>query len=63
MSKENLKQNLVAKNVSESAVTKLIDTIETCEMARFAASAISTAPQTIYSDAVQIITKIEDEIK
>jgi len=63
LSKENLKQNLVAKNVSESTVTKLIDTIETCEMARFAASAISTAPQTIYSDAVQIITKIEDEIK
>lgn len=63
LSKENLMQNLLSKNVSEGTVTKLIGTIETCEMARFAASAVSASPQTIYSDAVQIITKIEDEIK
>lgn len=62
LSKENLKQHLLAKNVSENTIGQLINTIETCEMARFAASAINNNPQTIYNDAVEIITKIEDEI-
>jgi BatD DUF11 like domain len=63
LSKDNLRVNLAAKMVSELTIKKLINTIETCEMARFAASAVNANPQTIYQDAVQIITKIEDEIK
>ena len=63
LSKDNLRLNLAAKKVSEPTIEKLISTIETCEMARFAASAVNANAQTIYEDAVQIITKIEDEIK
>lgn len=62
LSKENLKMSLALLKVTESTINQLVDTIETCEMARFASSALSSSPNNVYNNAVQIITKIEDEI-
>lgn len=62
LSKENLRTSLLSQNVNEGIVNTLIQTIETCEMARFAASAINNNPKDVYNNSVQIITKIEDEL-
>ncbi|MEO8149369.1 MAG: BatD family protein [Bacteroidia bacterium] len=61
LTKETASAKLFTRKVSNETVNKLITTLDMCEFARFAPSAAST-PQTIYNDAVNIITKIESEI-
>lgn len=61
LTKETAAAKLFTRKVSNETVSKLTGTLDMCEFARFAPAAAS-APQTIYNDAVNIITKIEDEI-
>lgn len=63
LSKDSASLALKQKNVSDESVDKIISTIDYCEFARFASQAESMSRETIYKDALDIITKIEDEIK
>ncbi|MBS1764412.1 MAG: protein BatD [Bacteroidetes bacterium] len=62
LSKETLAKKLAEKNISESLITKMINTIDTCELARFASQLQSVNPQQIYADSVSIITELENSL-
>lgn len=61
MNKQSIRSELEARSVSDATVTKLISSLEKCEMARY--GAISGNPEDVYQDSIQLITTIESEIK
>jgi len=63
LSKETASAALKQKNVSDELTSTLISTLDYCEFARFAPQAESVSQEKIYRDAIDIITKIEDEIR
>lgn len=63
LSKDHISDKLKAKSVNENTIQELIQTIDTCEYARYAPSAVSGDLNSIYIKTVELITKIEHEIK
>lgn len=61
LNQNNIKDKLIAINVSEQTTHSLIETIELCDMARFAPVAVSE--QEVYNKAESIINQIEQEVK
>ena len=61
LSKENIAQKLSTIQITEATTKELLDTLELCEMARFAP--ISVSSQEIYNKAENSINKIEEEAK
>ncbi len=61
LNKENIAQKLNHIQISEATTSSLIDTLEMCDMARFAP--ISVSEQEIFSKAEKIINQIEEEAK
>lgn len=62
MNKDTLSQKLREHQISETLISKLIHTIDTCELARFASQFQSVNPQQIYTDSVSIITELENSL-
>ena len=62
LNKENITERLKMKTISEHTIAKLTNTLDLCEMARFA-PLTSISEQSVYSSTVDVITKIEEEIK
>ena len=62
LSKEKVATELTAKNVDESIIKQFIDTIDSCEFARFAGG-IADSNESIYQKGIDIITKLEGSIK
>ncbi|MCI4670666.1 MAG: BatD family protein [Bacteroidia bacterium] len=62
MSKENIKEKLSQRNVSEGNTNILKDILDSCEMALFAPSAVGQDMQQTYDQAVLLISDIENEI-
>ena len=60
LNQNNIKDKLTAIQVTEGTVKALIETIELCDMARFAPVAVSE--QEVYNKAESIINKIEEEV-
>lgn len=63
LNKEHISDTMQFKNVSSDTIFKLITTLDNCEYARYAPSAVSGDLNNIYKDTVELITKIENEIK
>lgn len=63
LSKESAAEKLRLRNVSDDSIKKLTDTLDYSEFARFASGMGSVNNETIYTDAISIITKLEEEIK
>jgi hypothetical protein len=63
LTKDNIINSLKAKGATDATVEKLIHTVDTCEYARYAPNAVSGDLNTIYNDTVELITKLENEIK
>ena len=61
LNQNNIKDKLMKINVNEQTTKELIDTIELCDMARFAP--VSTSEQDVYNKAEAIINKIEQEVR
>jgi len=61
LNQSNIKDKLTSINVSEQTTTALIETIELCDMARFAP--VSISEQEVYNKAETIINQIEEEVK
>ncbi len=61
LSKENVSQVLTEKNVSEDSIAMFIETLDACELARFAKS-IAASNQEIYQKGIELITKLGEEI-
>jgi hypothetical protein len=63
LNKEHISSTLKQKNVSEETVKGLITTIDSCEYAHYAPNAASGDLKSIYDNTVELITKIEDELR
>ena len=63
LSVENVRQRLVVKKIGSETIDTLIEVLNKCEYARFAPGDKSRIMQDIYSDAMGIITRIENELK
>lgn len=63
LNKEHISDKLKAKSVNEATIQQLITTLDNCEYARYAPSAASGDLNGIYQNTVELITKIENEIK
>lgn len=63
LSKDNVEEKLLAKNVKPESVNKLKTLISTCEVALYAPSGAADEMKQNYNSAVALITDLEDEIK
>ncbi|HXB41919.1 MAG TPA: BatD family protein [Bacteroidia bacterium] len=63
LSKENISAHLLQRNVNADTVQKLIGTLNDCEYARYAPAAAKQDLNLVYNNTIELITKIEDEIK
>lgn len=63
INKETIAGLLKSRSVSEATTAQLISTLDNCEYARYAPSAVSGDLNMIYTNTVELITKIENEIK
>ena len=63
MSKENIASILSKHQVSEETSTKLIDVLNTCEIALFAPQLVHGSLEDNYRTAVNLLTQLESEIK
>ena len=59
--KDNIASVMEAKSVTESTVSKMLETLDRCEMARFAPGD-NVSAQSVYSAAMDSITLTEDEL-
>ncbi|MBL4653589.1 MAG: protein BatD [Flavobacteriales bacterium] len=62
LSKENIEQSLLEKQVDLSTIGTLLSTLNNCEMARFA-PVTNISKEDIYKNAVDVISKIEEQLK
>ncbi len=62
LSRENVSGALQEENIQEDLIDNLLDIIDECEYAHFAPAADDTEKQRIYSDAVSLITKLEQKL-
>ena len=61
LNQNNIKDKLLSIHVTEQTTNALIDTIELCDMARFAP--VSISEQEVYNKAESIINQIEQEVR
>ncbi|MCX6295816.1 MAG: BatD family protein [Bacteroidetes bacterium] len=62
LNKEHISEKLTERNVSETTIKQLISTLDNCEFAHYAPGSVSGDLKNIFSNTVELITKIEDEI-
>lgn len=63
LSKERISEMLLQRNVLEQTRTQLIDTLNTCEYAKYAPSAVTGDLKKVYNDTVELISQLENQIK
>ena len=63
LSKETVNEKFNMKNVNENIAQQFISTLNNCEYARFAPDDGTLTMDNIYNEAVDIITKMESELK
>jgi hypothetical protein len=63
LSKENITKELQLRKISPDTQSKLFDTINQCEYAKYAPGAVSGDLQTVYNSTVELISTIESELK
>ena len=63
LSKDNISLQLMKRNVSDATISKLNATLNDCDIARYAPSAVSNDIQIVYNNTIELIKNIEDETK
>jgi hypothetical protein len=63
LSLDSAQTTLAEKNVSENIRNKFIEILNNCEFARFAPAEANVTMESIYNDAVAIISQTEQELK
>ncbi|MFO7791330.1 MAG: BatD family protein [Bacteroidota bacterium] len=62
ISRDNVAERLRDREVPEELITQLLDIIDKCEYAHFAPAGDDTEQQRIYTEAVSLITKLEQKL-
>ncbi|MBA4241771.1 MAG: protein BatD [Sphingobacteriaceae bacterium] len=63
LSKERITEMLLSKHVKDETAKQLISTLNTCEYAKYAPSAVTGDLKQVYQDTIELISKIEEQIK
>lgn len=63
LSKEKVTEILSSKNVSEEIIQLFHKSIDACEMARYAGTAMGIKAQTVYENSEKVINGIEEKVK
>jgi hypothetical protein len=63
LSNDSVKDALIGKGVKENLISQFTDALSHCDYARFAPGDISSNMDKIYNEALEIISKIERELK
>ncbi len=63
LSKDKISDMLLSRNVSIETAKNVIETLNTCEYAKYAPSAVTGDLQKVYNDTVELISQIEEQIK
>ena len=63
LSKEKISEMLLSRHVNEETTKNVIDTLNTCEYAKYAPSAVTGDLKKVYQDTVELISQIENQIK
>jgi hypothetical protein len=63
LSKEKISEMLLSRQVNEETTTNVIETLNTCEYAKYAPSAVTGDLKKVYNDTVELISRIENQIK
>ncbi len=62
LTKDSIQFMLKSRNVSDEACAQLMLVLNNCEYARYAPSAVSSDLNSVYADAANVITQIENQI-
>jgi hypothetical protein len=62
LSRENVNNTLVQKQVSAVSIAKVISTLDTSEYAKYAPGAVSGDLQLVYKDTVDLVTNLEQQL-
>ncbi|MBI3521077.1 MAG: protein BatD [Bacteroidetes bacterium] len=63
LSKEKITEMLLSRNVLEETAKRVINTLNTCEYAKYAPSAVTGDLKQVYNDTIELISQIENQIK
>jgi len=63
LSKDNARSEMLAKNVDEEYINQIMDIIDRCEYARYAPVTEETKMDTLYNDAIKVISKLQQKLK
>lgn len=63
LSRDNIRQDLVAKQISEGTLQKLLNTLDTCEYAKYAPGAVSGDLKAVYDNTIELVAHMEEELK
>jgi hypothetical protein len=63
LSKERITEILLSKQIKDETAKQLINTLNTCEFAKYAPSAVTGDLKQVYQDTIELISQIEEQIK
>jgi HEPN domain-containing protein len=63
MSKERAREGLENYNIPEDIISEYLELADTCEMARYAPSAVEGQAEEVYSRSAKVIGKIEQNLR
>lgn len=63
LSKERISEMLLQRQVNEQTRTHLIDTLNTCEYARYAPGSVTGDLKKVYQDTAELVSQLESQIK
>ncbi len=63
LSKDNARIEMQAKNVDDEYIDQILDIIDRCEYARYAPATEETKMDTLYKDAIKVISKLQQKLK
>ena len=63
LSKDNARSEMLTKNVDEEYINQILSIIDRCEYARYAPVTEETKMDTLYNDAIKVISKLQQKLK
>lgn len=63
LSKDNARGEMLNKNVDEEYINQILNIIDRCEYARYAPVTEETKMDTLYNDAIKVISKLQQKLK
>ncbi|MDK2979200.1 MAG: hypothetical protein PWP52_1914 [Bacteroidales bacterium] len=63
LSKDTVREELVSKNIDNHSIDRFLSIIDRCEYARYAPVTEETKMDTLYNDAIQVISRLQQKLK